>query len=114
MGSGVLKHILSPSTELGADEFFDPTANVSNINTFTKRDHIFAKLNLELQGGSVTLLHTEKKSLQAHESAFMQLEFSGIENHAWSWLQCFACSAVQPLWSICLAKADLSSVSCLE
>ncbi|XP_066494000.1 intermembrane lipid transfer protein VPS13D [Tiliqua scincoides] len=67
-----------PDDIAGADEFFDPTANVSNINTFTKRDHIFAKLNLELQGGSVTLLHTEKKSLQAHESAFMQLEFSGV------------------------------------
>ncbi|XP_053136918.1 intermembrane lipid transfer protein VPS13D isoform X2 [Hemicordylus capensis] len=65
-------------TRAGADEFFDPSVDVSNINTFTKRDHVFAKLNLQLQGGSVTLLHTERRSLQASERAFMQLEFSGV------------------------------------
>ncbi|XP_063001305.1 intermembrane lipid transfer protein VPS13D isoform X3 [Elgaria multicarinata webbii] len=67
-----------PEDVAGADELFDPAADVSNINTFTKRDHVFAKLNLQLQGGSVTLLHTERKGLQTSERAFMQLEFSGV------------------------------------
>lgn len=48
------------------------------MNTFTKRDHVFAKLNLQLQGGSFTLLHGKKKVLCTEETAFMQLEFSGI------------------------------------
>ncbi|XP_042334804.1 vacuolar protein sorting-associated protein 13D isoform X2 [Sceloporus undulatus] len=67
-----------PEDATGADELFDPTADVSNINTFTKRDHVLAKLNLQLQGGSVTLLHTGKRGSKAHERAFMQLEFSGV------------------------------------
>lgn len=64
---------------LGTDEFFDPAADASSMNTFTKRDHVFAKLNLQLQGGSFTLLHRKKKVLHAEETAFMQLEFSGIK-----------------------------------
>lgn len=50
------------------------------MNTFTKRDHVFAKLNLQLQGGSFTLLRKEKKVVHAEETAFMQLEFSGIKS----------------------------------
>ncbi|XP_067166990.1 intermembrane lipid transfer protein VPS13D isoform X1 [Apteryx mantelli] len=69
----------NPEDILGADEFFDPAADASSMNTFTKRDHVFAKLNLQLQGGSVTLLHKEKKVVHAGESAFMQLEFSGVK-----------------------------------
>ncbi|XP_072833810.2 intermembrane lipid transfer protein VPS13D [Pogona vitticeps] len=67
-----------PEDAPGADEFFDPTADVSSINTFTKRDHVLAKLNLRLQGGSVTLLHAENRAGQARERAFMQLEFSAV------------------------------------
>lgn len=47
------------------------------MNTYTKRDHVFAKLNLQLQRGTVTLLHKEQGTPQMNESAFMQLEFSG-------------------------------------
>lgn len=47
------------------------------MNTYTKRDHVFAKLNLQLQRGTVTLLHQEQGTPQMNESAFMQLEFSG-------------------------------------
>lgn len=50
------------------------------MNTFTKRDHVFAKLNLKLQGGSFTLLHKKKKMMHTEETAFMQLEFSGIKS----------------------------------
>ncbi|XP_039242295.1 vacuolar protein sorting-associated protein 13D [Pipra filicauda] len=71
----------NPEDILGADEFFDPAADASSMNTFTKRDHVFAKLNLQLQGGSFTLLHKKKKKkvVPAEETAFMQLEFSGVK-----------------------------------
>ncbi|XP_074831975.1 intermembrane lipid transfer protein VPS13D isoform X2 [Carettochelys insculpta] len=69
----------SPEDIRGADEFFDPAADASSMNTFTKRDHVFAKLNLQLHGGTVTLLHKEKRTLCTTESAFMQLEFSGVK-----------------------------------
>ncbi|XP_071432103.1 intermembrane lipid transfer protein VPS13D isoform X4 [Pithys albifrons albifrons] len=69
----------NPEDILGSDEFFDPAADASNMNTFTKRDHVFAKLNLQLQGGSFTLLHKKKKVVPAEETAFMQLEFSGVK-----------------------------------
>ncbi|KAK9392132.1 vacuolar protein sorting-associated protein 13D [Crotalus adamanteus] len=62
----------------GADDFFDPATDVSSINTFTKRDHVLVKLNLWLQGGSITLLHAVKNSRQTSERAFMQLQFSGV------------------------------------
>lgn len=66
------------SSHLGSEEFFDPTADASCMNTYTKRDHVFAKLNLQLQRGTVTLLHQELGAAQMNQSAFMQLEFSGI------------------------------------
>ncbi|KAE8593143.1 hypothetical protein XENTR_v10019000 [Xenopus tropicalis] len=63
---------------MGSDDFFDPMADSANMNTFTKRDNVFAKLNLKLEGGTVTLLHKEKSSQEAQETPFMQLEFSGM------------------------------------
>ncbi|XP_043387413.1 vacuolar protein sorting-associated protein 13D isoform X3 [Chelonia mydas] len=69
----------NPEDILVADEFFDPAADASSMNTFTKRDHVFAKLNLQLHGGTVTLLHKEKRTPCTNESAFMQLEFSGVK-----------------------------------
>lgn len=68
--------VLSPS-HLGTEEFFDPTADASCMNTYTKRDHVFAKLNLQLQRGTVTLSQQEPGTPPEAESAFMQLEFSG-------------------------------------
>lgn len=62
---------------VGTEEFFDPTVDASCMNTYTKRDHVFAKLNVQLQRGTVTLLHKEQSAAHASESAFMQLEFSG-------------------------------------
>ncbi|XP_064137368.1 intermembrane lipid transfer protein VPS13D isoform X4 [Loxodonta africana] len=69
----------TPEEILGTDEFFDPTADASCLNTFTKRDHVFAKLNVQLQRGTVTLLHKEQGTPQVNESAFMQLEFSDVK-----------------------------------
>lgn len=68
-----------PEEILGTEEFFDPTADASCMNTYTKRDHVFAKLNLQLQRGTVTLLHKEQGTPQVNESAFMQLEFSDVK-----------------------------------
>ncbi|XP_007940863.1 vacuolar protein sorting-associated protein 13D [Orycteropus afer afer] len=68
-----------PEEILGTDEFFDPTADASCMNTYTKRDHVFAKLNVQLQRGMVTLLHKEQGTPQMNESAFMQLEFSDVK-----------------------------------
>ncbi|XP_046280637.1 intermembrane lipid transfer protein VPS13D isoform X2 [Marmota monax] len=69
----------TPEEILGTEEFFDPTADASCMNTYTKRDHVFAKLNLQLQRGTVTLLHMEQGDPQMSESAFMQLEFSDVK-----------------------------------
>ncbi|XP_006145355.1 vacuolar protein sorting-associated protein 13D isoform X2 [Tupaia chinensis] len=69
----------TPGEILGTEEFFDPTAEASCMNTCTKRDHVFAKLNLQLQRGTVTLLHKEQGTPQMNESAFMQLEFSDVK-----------------------------------
>lgn len=38
---------------------------------------MFVKLNFQLEGGAITLLHKGKNSSEAEEAAFMQLEFSG-------------------------------------
>lgn len=65
------------SSRSGTEEFFDPTADASCMNTYTKRDHVFAKLNVQLQRGTMTLLHQEPGTPQTDESAFTQLEFSG-------------------------------------
>ncbi|XP_054993601.1 intermembrane lipid transfer protein VPS13D isoform X1 [Sorex araneus] len=64
---------------LGTEEFFDPSADASRMNTYTKRDHVFAKLNLQLQRGTVTLSHQEQGAPSTDESAFMQLEFSDVK-----------------------------------
>ncbi|XP_053546399.1 intermembrane lipid transfer protein VPS13D isoform X2 [Bombina bombina] len=69
----------NPDDILGSEDFFDPAVDAANLNTFTKRDHVFAKLNFQLEGGTITLLNKEKSSSTlAKESAFMQLEFSGM------------------------------------
>lgn len=69
----------TPEEILGTEEFFDPTADASCMNTYTRRDHVFAKLNLQLQRGTVTLSHQEPGTPQTKESAFMQLEFSDVK-----------------------------------
>jgi len=67
----------TPEEILGTEEFFDPTADASCLSTYTKRDLVFARLNVQLQRGTVTLLHQEPGGLRTGECAFMQLEFSG-------------------------------------
>lgn len=69
--------LTAASSWAGTEDFFDPAADASCMNTYTRRDHVFAKLNLQLQRGTVTLSHQEPGTPQTPESAFMQLEFSG-------------------------------------
>ncbi|XP_063292174.1 intermembrane lipid transfer protein VPS13D isoform X2 [Pelobates fuscus] len=60
------------------EDILDDLSDTANLNTFTKRDHVFVKLNFQLEGGTITLLHKEKSSVHDKETAFMQLEFSGM------------------------------------
>ncbi|XP_039698117.1 intermembrane lipid transfer protein VPS13D isoform X2 [Pteropus medius] len=69
----------APEEILGTEEFFDPTADASCMDTYTKRDHVFAKLNLHLQRGTVTLSHQGQGTPHTDEHAFMQLEFSDVK-----------------------------------
>ncbi|XP_060026866.1 intermembrane lipid transfer protein VPS13D isoform X2 [Erinaceus europaeus] len=69
----------TPEEILGTEEFFDPAADASCLNTYTKRDHVFAKLNVQLQRGTVTLFCQEQGTSPADERAFMQLEFSDVK-----------------------------------
>ncbi|XP_047579572.1 intermembrane lipid transfer protein VPS13D isoform X3 [Lutra lutra] len=69
----------TPEEILGTEEFFDPTADASCLSAYTKRDLVFATLNVQLQRGTVTLLHQEPGGRRAEERAFMQLEFSGVK-----------------------------------
>uniref|UniRef100_UPI00398EEC11 intermembrane lipid transfer protein VPS13D isoform X3 n=1 Tax=Pristiophorus japonicus TaxID=55135 RepID=UPI00398EEC11 len=66
--------------EVLADEIFDTMTDTSSMNTFTKRDHVFVKLNFLLQTGTVRLLRHEKElGLGGTETAFVELEFSGVK-----------------------------------
>uniref|UniRef100_A0A4W3GI10 Vacuolar protein sorting 13 homolog D n=1 Tax=Callorhinchus milii TaxID=7868 RepID=A0A4W3GI10_CALMI len=73
----------NPEEVLGtytADEIFDPMADTSSMNTITRRDHVFAKLNFLLQSGTVSLLrHVKETTLDVKEAAFVELEFSGVK-----------------------------------
>ncbi|XP_041061622.1 vacuolar protein sorting-associated protein 13D [Carcharodon carcharias] len=66
--------------ELDTDEIFDSMTDTSSMNTFTKRDHVFVKLNFLLQSGTVSLLkHDKEMGLGETETAFVELEFSGVK-----------------------------------
>ncbi|XP_008302450.1 vacuolar protein sorting-associated protein 13D isoform X1 [Stegastes partitus] len=61
------------------DELFDPLEDSHTLNTFTRRDHLFARLEFLLEKGGVTLFHQERKGDTLHESGVIQLEFSGVK-----------------------------------
>lgn len=58
---------------------FDPLEDSHTLNTFTKRDHLFARLEFLLEKGAVTLFHQDRSGGTLNESGVIQLEFSGIE-----------------------------------
>ncbi|XP_035998092.1 vacuolar protein sorting-associated protein 13D isoform X2 [Fundulus heteroclitus] len=61
------------------EDLFDPLEDSHTLNTFTRRDHMFARLEFLLEKGGVTLFHEERRANTMHESGVIQLEFSGVK-----------------------------------
>ncbi|XP_018606143.2 vacuolar protein sorting-associated protein 13D isoform X2 [Scleropages formosus] len=61
------------------EELFDSLEDSHTMNTFTRRDHLFARLDFVLEKGSVTLLHQDEKGSTPRERGVIQLEFSGVQ-----------------------------------
>ncbi|CAN9515953.1 unnamed protein product [Ophioblennius macclurei] len=60
------------------EDLFDPLEDSHTLNTFTKRDHLFARLEFLLEKGKVTLFHQDQRDDTLHKSGVIQLEFSGV------------------------------------
>ncbi len=60
------------------DDLFDPLEDSQTLNTFTRRDHLFARLDFILEKAAVTLYHQDKMKPLLNESGVIQLEFSGF------------------------------------
>ncbi|XP_059807841.1 intermembrane lipid transfer protein VPS13D [Hypanus sabinus] len=70
----------NPEESIDGDELFNTMTDTSGMNTFTRRDHVFIKLNFLLQSGTISLLRHEREiSLGGTETAFVELEFSGVK-----------------------------------
>ncbi|XP_077570887.1 intermembrane lipid transfer protein VPS13D isoform X2 [Stigmatopora nigra] len=61
------------------DDFFDPLEDSHTLNTFTRRDYLFARLEFLLEKGGVTLFHQDTKDNIPHESGVIQLEVSEVK-----------------------------------
>ncbi|TRY87039.1 hypothetical protein DNTS_009138 [Danionella cerebrum] len=61
------------------DDLFDPLEDSQTLNTFTRRDHLFARLDFKLEKAAVTLYHQNKAKPLLTESEVIQLEFSGVK-----------------------------------
>ncbi|KAM4563375.1 intermembrane lipid transfer protein VPS13D isoform 4-T4 [Odontesthes bonariensis] len=61
------------------EDLFDPLEDSHTLNTFTRRDHVFARLDFLLEKGGVTLFHQDRRGHTLHESGVIQLEFSGVK-----------------------------------
>ncbi|MGH0118333.1 UNVERIFIED_CONTAM: hypothetical protein FKN15_048569 [Acipenser sinensis] len=69
----------NPEDLLGADDLFDPLEDSQTLNSFTRRDRVFARLDFLLEKGAVTLLHQDRKSALPRETGVIQLKFSGVK-----------------------------------
>ncbi|CAF95657.1 unnamed protein product, partial [Tetraodon nigroviridis] len=69
--------LTSPSSWdiLETEDLFDPLEDSHTLNTFTRRDHLFARLEFLLEKGGVTLFHQDKVGGTLHENGVIQLEF---------------------------------------
>lgn len=65
------------------EDLFDPLEDSHTLNTFTRRDHLFARLEFLLEKGRVTLFHQDNVRDTLLESGVIQLEFSGLQKHPW-------------------------------
>ncbi|KAI4823652.1 hypothetical protein KUCAC02_012230 [Chaenocephalus aceratus] len=61
------------------EDLFDPLEDSHTLNTFTRRDHLFARLEFLLEKGGVTLFHQDRRGGSLNESGVIQLEFSGVK-----------------------------------
>ncbi|XP_074536599.1 intermembrane lipid transfer protein VPS13D [Halichoeres trimaculatus] len=61
------------------EDLFDPLEDSHTLNTFTRRDHLFARLEFLLEKGGVMLFHQDRREGTLHESGVIQLEFSGVK-----------------------------------
>ncbi|CAL8369136.1 unnamed protein product [Lota lota] len=61
------------------EDLFDPLEDSQSLNTFTRRDHLFARLEFLLEKGGVTLFQQDPRGDPANESGVIQLEFSGVK-----------------------------------
>lgn len=66
-----------PASSADPEDFFNPLEDTQSLNTFTKQDHLFARLEFLLQKGTVTLFLQEKTGGKVQESGVIQLEFAG-------------------------------------
>ncbi|XP_047441039.1 vacuolar protein sorting-associated protein 13D isoform X3 [Mugil cephalus] len=64
---------------LETEDLFDPLEDSHTLNTVTRRDHLFARLEFLLEKGSVTLIHQNRKGHTLHENGVIQLEFSVVK-----------------------------------
>ncbi|XP_066547335.1 intermembrane lipid transfer protein VPS13D isoform X1 [Amia ocellicauda] len=83
-GQGVAAEELLPGQETwdilaDTEDLFDPLEDSQTLNTFTRRDHLFARLDFLLEKGVVTLLHQDTKSQLPQETGVIELEFSGVK-----------------------------------
>nr|XP_015192573.1 PREDICTED: vacuolar protein sorting-associated protein 13D isoform X1 [Lepisosteus oculatus] len=83
-GPGVVPEGLLPGQETwdilaDTEELFDPLEDSQTLNSVTRRDHLFARLDFLLEKGEITLLHRDRRSLLPQETGFIQLEFSGVK-----------------------------------
>ncbi|XP_030278179.1 vacuolar protein sorting-associated protein 13D isoform X1 [Sparus aurata] len=61
------------------EDLFDPLEDSHTLNTFTRRDHLFARLEFLLEKGGVTLFHQNRIGDTLQENGVIQLEFSGVK-----------------------------------
>ncbi|XP_062872043.1 intermembrane lipid transfer protein VPS13D [Trichomycterus rosablanca] len=61
------------------EDLFDPLEDSHTLNTFTKRDHLFARLDFSLRKATVTLFQKDQLNCFSNDSGVIQLEFSGVK-----------------------------------
>ncbi|XP_071393480.1 intermembrane lipid transfer protein VPS13D [Centroberyx affinis] len=71
--------ILGETRSTETEDLFDPLEDSQTLNTFTRRDHLFARLEFLLEKGGVTLCHQDRRGGTLNESGVIQLEFSGVK-----------------------------------
>ncbi|XP_028848635.1 vacuolar protein sorting-associated protein 13D isoform X2 [Denticeps clupeoides] len=69
------------SWEILADteELFDPLEDAQTLNSFTRRDNLFARLDFSLEKAGITLYQQAKATTIHSQSGVIQLEFSGVK-----------------------------------